>query len=202
MRRLKTCALVAAVTVLWAAPAGAQFRVTPFFGGAFGPAAGESLVPGGQADSQWWAVGVNGGWTMGWLGIEADVAHFPQFFDSDGGFITDTRLMTAMGNVRLGIPIGMGMMGMGEGAMPYVSAGLGVIRPTISEAGALATVDESKFGWNAGGGLAGYFSDHVGLEGDVRYFRATDEEGANNAFGIDFNEFDFWRASIGVSLKW
>ena len=123
---------------------------------------------------------------MGWLGIEADIAHFPQFFAEESDFLPNAGLLTAMGNVRIGVPIGMGMSGMAEGAIPYVSAGLGVIRPNIRESGGLATFSEARFGWNAGGGIGAYFSDHVGLEGDIRYFRRTkDDDAAPNAFGID-----------------
>lgn len=204
--RLKLYTLAMAVTAmtLWPAAADAQFRVTPFFSGAFGGAANDGFgFDDADPNADWWGVGVNAGWTIGWLGVEADLAHMPRFFDNDGGFLPNTSLMTAMGNVRLGVPIGMGMMGMGEGAMPFVSAGLGIIRPNIEEAGGLAFVDDSKLGWNVGGGLAGYFSDHVGLEGDIRYFRAMeDEDAAPNAFGIDFDGFDFWRAGIGLSFKW
>ena len=46
----------------------------------------------------------------------------------------------------------------------------------------------------------GYFSDHVGLRGDLRYLRAMSDLTTNVA-SIDVNgdKLHFWRASIGVS---
>jgi hypothetical protein len=44
---------------------------------------------------------------------------------------------------------------------------------TESTAATVATVSSSNTTsrWNAGGGVMGYFSDHFGLRGDVRYLR-------------------------------
>ena len=59
---------------------------------------------------------------------------------------------------------------------------------------------------DVGGGLNGYFNEHVGLRGDVRYFRSL--QGDDDADGIiidprlfDLGEFDFWRATVGVSFR-
>jgi opacity protein-like surface antigen len=83
-----------------------------------------------------------------------------------------------------------------------VTGGVGMVRPSLSEPGGLAKVDDMKFGWNAGGGLSGYLTDHVGIQGDVRYFRVKDDAGVANPFGIEFDGFDFVRASVGVAFKW
>jgi hypothetical protein len=58
------------------------------------------------------------------------------------------------------------------------------------------------FGWDAGAGVMGYFADHVGLRGDVRYMRATSDL-TTNVSSIDVNgdKLHFWRASIGVVLR-
>ena len=57
-------------------------------------------------------------------------------------------------------------------------------------------------GWNAGAGVMGYFADHIGVRGDLRYIRGFNE--------TDFGIFDtpdnlgalrFWRASIGVVIR-
>jgi len=44
----------------------------------------------------------------------------------------------------------------------------------------------------------GYFNDHVGLRGDLRYYRDVNGDVVNN---IDLGKFHFWRMSAGVVLR-
>ena len=55
---------------------------------------------------------------------------------------------------------------------------------------------------NVGGGVMGFFTTHLGVHGDLRYFRAygfklTDLQTA----GLALDRFDFWRANIGLAVK-
>jgi hypothetical protein len=198
--RVKACVFAAVLVLTLPVHARAEWFVTPFFGGNFGGVAGDALFPGAGSTSQPLSLGVTGGWTgRGWLGFEADLGRAPKFFDDDRGFVTETSVLTLMGNARLTLPTG----GMGESLEPFVSGGAGLVRPNLAEAGGLAAVKTNKFGWNAGGGVTGYVNKHVGFTGDIRYFRTmAGEDAAPNAFGIDFNGFDFWRGTAGVSFKW
>lgn len=186
---------VALMLTLLPTSARADWFVAPYIGGQFDGAANMSFVAGADADTQPWNVGVGGGWMKGWFGVEGDLAYYPKFFDNSGGFLTESSVMTLMGNARAMVPLG-------ERLQPFAVAGVGMITPNLSEPGGLATVDDSKFGWNVGGGVTGFFTDRVGIQGDVRYFRGMDDEGAANPFGIDFDSFDFVRASVGVAFKW
>ena len=47
----------------------------------------------------------------------------------------------------------------------------------------------------------GFFSNNVGLRGDVRYFRGFRGTTTDNATGITLRDFKFWRGSLGVSFK-
>jgi hypothetical protein len=48
----------------------------------------------------------------------------------------------------------------------------------------------------------GYFSEHVGLRGDLRYLRATsDLKTGITTLDLDGNQLHFWRASIGVVFR-
>jgi hypothetical protein len=50
--------------------------------------------------------------------------------------------------------------------------------------------------------VMGFFSDHVGLRGDVRYLRATSDLTTNIAsIDVNGNKLHFWRASIGVTFR-
>src|SRR5262249_45828692 len=81
---------------------------------------------------------------------------------------------------------------------PYGLAGIGLMRTTIESAG--QDDDENQVAWDLGGGLIGFFSSHVGVRGDIRYFHAFEV--------IDFSRFpslpiretnlDFGRFSVAV----
>ena len=84
-----------------------------------------------------------------------------------------------------------------------VVGGVGLIRTQI-DGGTIAKVSSSDnmFGWDLGGGVMGYFSDHVGLRGDVRYLRATHELSTGvSSVDINGDRLHFYRASIGLVIR-
>jgi len=190
-RVIKSLILSAAVAVVLAPmQARADGFVTPWVGSAFG-----SNIKNGQT-----TFGVSaGGMGAGIVGGEADFGWSPSFFGTKSDFGNNT-VMDLMGNLILGVPIG-GQHG--AGIRPYVVGGVGLIRSQI-DGGTIARVSSSTnlFGWDAGAGVMGYFADHVGLRGDVRYLRATSDL-TTNVSSIDLNgdRLHFWRASIGVVLR-
>jgi len=143
---------------------------------------------------------LNFGFDAGWMskgiaGAEFDFGFAPNFFGQQGAY-GDNHVLTAMGNVILGIPVGGTR---GSGFRPYGTVGLGLIRTQVNGAFAGAPpVDDNGFGLNAGAGVMGFFNDHVGLRGDVRYFRNLQ---ANTIDNLDWGSFHFWRASVGVVLR-
>lgn len=180
----------AAALVLAPAQARADGFVTPWVGSAFG-----SSIQNGQA-----TLGVSaGGMGAGIIGGEADFGWSPSFFGTKSDFGNNT-VMNLMGNVIVGIPIGGTH---GGGVRPYAVGGIGLIRTQI-DGGTLANVSSSNnmFGWDAGAGVMGYFNQHVGLRGDVRYLRATsDLKSGISSLDLDGNQLHFWRASIGVVFR-
>jgi opacity protein-like surface antigen len=92
----------------------------------------------------------------------------------------------------------------GANVKPFVTAGIGLLRTQI-DGGTLANVSSSNnmLGWNAGAGVMGYFNNHVGLRGDIRYLRGFEDLNTGNTV-IDLsgnNNLRFWRLSAGVVLK-
>jgi opacity protein-like surface antigen len=61
------------------------------------------------------------------------------------------------------------------------------------------SIDNNNFGFDVGGGLMGFFTDNVGLRGDIRFFRSLD----NNDNGVDvaLGDFRFWRGTVGVTFR-
>jgi hypothetical protein len=190
-RAVKSLILASAAAVVLAPmQARADGFVTPWIGSAFG-----SSIQNGQA-----TLGVSaGGMGAGIIGGEADFGWSPSFFGTKSDFGTNT-VMNLMGNVIVGIPVGGTH---GGGVRPYAVAGLGLIRTQI-DGGTLGRVSSSDnmFGWDAGAGVMGYFNQHVGLRGDLRYLRATsDLKSGISSIDLNGNQLHFWRASIGVVFR-
>lgn len=180
----------AAAAVLAPVQARADGFVTPWVGSAFG-----SNIQNGQT-----TFGVSaGGMGAGIIGGEADFGWSPSYFGTRSDFGNNT-VMNLMGNLIVGVPVGGTS---GKGIRPYVVGGAGLIRTQI-DGGTIARVSSSTnlFGWDAGGGVMGYFTDHVGLRGDVRYLRAVSDL-TTNVSSIDLNgdRLHFWRASVGVVIR-
>ena len=135
----------------------------------------------------------------GVFGTEFDFGYSPRFFGDDE-FFGSNNVLTAMGNLILGIPIGGTT---GGGFRPYFTGGVGLIRTDIDGLFEDDAIAENDFGWNAGGGFMAYFGDHVGIRGDLRYFRNfsdSSDVGFDN-FDLDVGTLKFWRASIGLVLR-
>ena len=192
MKRVIKSLIIASAAAVVLAPmqARADGFVTPWVGSAFG-----SNIKSGQA-----AIGVSaGGMGAGIIGGEADFGWSPSFFGNKSDFGNNT-VLNLMGNLIVGIPVGGTH---GAGIRPYLVGGVGLIRSQI-DGGTLTNIasSDNMFGWDAGGGVMGYFNDHVGLRGDLRYLRATSDM-TTHVTSIDINgdKLHFWRASIGVTFR-
>jgi hypothetical protein len=189
-RVVKYLFLSAAVALVWApAEARADGYVSPFAGITFGAGA----VTNGRG-----AYGADAGWMGGGIiGGEVDLGYLPHFF-GDQGTLGTNYIVDLMGNVNVGIPVG-GQHG--AGIRPYGTIGFGLMRSSIAGSRAILAISNNDPGINAGAGVMGYFNDHVGLRGDVRYFRDVHNNGGVNQLNIDFGGLHFWRASIGLVLR-
>ena len=139
----------------------------------------------------------------GALGFEVDFGWAPNFFqptEGDDDFeYGDSNLTTLMANVILGIPIG-GQSG--PRLRPYAAAGIGLMRASVDEPqDFIGSVDTSDLGINVGGGISGFFSDNVGLRGDLRYFRQLREKEGDGALDVGLGDLKFWRGSLGVVFR-
>jgi len=149
-------------------------------------------------------LGVNAGWMgAGIIGGEADLGWSPSFFGNKTDF-GNNSVIDVMGNLIVGVPIGGTH---GAGIRPFVSGGVGLIRTQIDGGTFARSFDVSSsnnmFGWNLGGGVMGYFNDHVGLRGDVKYLRSFEDTNTGVTV-IDLNapgQFHFWRAAVGVVFR-
>jgi hypothetical protein len=177
---MKMVFLLAAVALVWApVQARADGYFSPWGGINFG-----SNIDNGRA-----AVGMNAGYMgAGVLGGEIAFGYSPSFFGSKTDFGSNS-VIDLMGNVVLGIPIGGTH---GAGLRPYVSGGVGLIRTQVdgNSVNFNPAIHNNDFGWDGGAGVTGYFAQHFGLRGDVRYFKDTSN-----------SDFHYWRVSAGIVLR-
>lgn len=183
----KACVLVTTIALFAPAQARADGYVNPWIGvNALSGSDGGNIT-----------FGVTTGYMgAGVFGFEADFGYSPHFFTVDNDLTSRTGV-TIMGDAILGIPIGGTH---GAGVRPFVSAGVGLIR-TMTELDKLdLSQSTNSFGWDAGIGMMGFFSDHIGLRGDLRYFR-TFEDSITGLDLLNGGRLRFWRFSGGVTFR-
>jgi opacity protein-like surface antigen len=190
--------LVVSSTLLLAPPpAAADGWVSGFIGTVFGDEAGGDFAAALEDPSNTSYGFTLGGMGGGIFGAELDVGYTPSFFGSSG-LIDSSGVLTATGNLLLGVPIG-GQSG--PGIRPYGTIGLGLLRRNVDFLGGFESIDRNDFGYTLGGGVMGFFSNVFGIRADYRYYRnfQKDEEGF---LGFDTGTFSFSRASAGIVLRW
>jgi opacity protein-like surface antigen len=189
------------------ATASADWIVTPFIGWNFHGSADVNGTTTGTSTRNQFEHKLDYGASVDWMGkgivgAELDLGYSPNFFETSSTtsgnirFTNGSNVVTLTGNVIVGAPIG----GHGGSIRPYAVAGVGLIRTNVQDFAQTFDVNtKNDFGFDAGAGVMGYFSQHVGLRGDIRYFRGFN--GSNNTTGLGLSSFNFWRGSVGVSFK-
>ena len=205
MRKLVvTTVLALIVSAATPARASADWLFTPFVGMNWGGSANFGDV--GDLEDNFEKKG-NFGASLaymgaGALGFELDFGWAPNFFENtsgDGDFdFGDSNVTTLMANLTIGAPFG-GQSG--PGIRPYASGGVGIIKSRVGDAGDLFNVDSTNWGINLGGGIAGFFTDNIGLRGDLRYFRSLQDTEADDGANLGLADFRFWRGSVGLTFR-
>jgi opacity protein-like surface antigen len=169
--------------------ADAQGFVSPFVGYNFGGDAGCPEIT--DCKDKRVNYGVAFGALGGLVGFEAEVARTNDFFGASS--TQSTNVLTFMGNFMLAPKFGP--------IQPYGVAGIGLMRTSIESAG--QDDDENQVAWDAGGGLIGFFSSHVGVRGDIRYFHALEVLDFSSFPNIPIREtkLKFGRISLAVIFK-
>jgi opacity protein-like surface antigen len=193
-----TAALALSITALAPARASADWLFTPFIGGTFGGSADVTDVFGDFEEefNRKLTYGLSLAYLGGGIaGFEIDFGYSPNFFGADGDeeidFIGDGNVTTLMANVIFSAPTG--------GVRPYASFGGGLIKSRLDEFDE-DFFNENNLGFNAGAGVMGFFTDNVGLRGDIRYFRSVNRDD-EDLVDLSLGSFKFWRGTVGVTLR-
>lgn len=197
------------LTLLPVTASAQSWFVSPFIGANFGGSADFGDFP--DADDEVERrldLGATIGWNPHVVGFEVDFGWSPNFFEDTAGDrnfdFGDSNVTTLMTNLLLSAPP------MGAGIKPYLSTGLGLIRANVSGGALFDDLSTNDLGVNIGGGLNGQFTENVGIRGDVRYFRGLEQRGDDDPIEDDdlldedfgFENFSFWRGTIGLTFRW
>ena len=179
-----------------AAPARADGFLTPFYGYNFG---GDSsnCTSFSSCEDKHTNFGVSIGKMGAVFGVEEDLSVAKDFFGKVPG--VENSVFTLMTNMLIGVGAGP--------VQPYFLVGAGLIRPHSSFNVTSFDTKNNSLGWDMGAGVNGYFSRHVGVRGDVRRFKTLQDVNVPLLGNIASQIFtqqklEFWRASIGVSLRY
>jgi hypothetical protein len=187
--RLSLAALLAIFILVPTAPARADIVLTPYVGSLFGGDLPDSKLSYGAT-----AAFMGGGI----FGAEVGFNWTPEFVpaSSTNG---DVRQASLMGNLIVGIPIGSSDQA--GHVRPYVTGGAGLFRATQKESDFLDRIHSNDFAVNFGGGVMAFFSEHIGLRADVRYFRTLSDSNPSGGVVFDLGDLNFWKWDIGTAFK-
>jgi len=133
------------------------------------------------------------------VGFETDIAYQPELVNNTANGLAKNRVITFSGNVLVGPTLGR--------VKPYGALGAGNLNLNATSLTSLVipnptSISNNYFTVNFGGGVMGFFTDHLGMRGDVRYFRAYGfDASALETAGLSFDQFTFWRANVGLAVK-
>ena len=197
-----TGALALTVSALAPAKASADWLFTPFIGGTFGGSANVTDFDLGDDFEDEFNRKLSYGASLAYLGggiagFEIDFGYSPNFFGTDEddsvNLVGDGNVTTLMANVIFSAPTG--------GVRPYASFGGGLIKTRVDSFDQFfEDVDQNSFGFDAGAGIMAFFSDNVGLRGDIRYFRALNNDD-DDSLDLSLGSFKFWRGTVGLTLR-
>ena len=191
--RFTTAAILTLFFLIPAAPARADVVLTPYVGSLFG-----GDLPDGKP-----AYGATAAFMGGGIfGAEIGFNYTPKFVPGTA-IHDDVAQASLMGNLIVGIPIGASDQGGGH-VRPYITGGAGLFRQTAKQSDFFDRINSNDFAVNFGGGIMAFFTEHVGIRGDIRYFRTLTDSNDGGGFNdVDFGlgELNFWKFDVGAAFK-
>jgi hypothetical protein len=170
----------------------AEWQLAPFAGVSFG--GGTTFVDfDQQAGKPKFNFGGRGLLLGEIFGVEADFGLTPGYFS--GNIIQSSHVLTLTGNLVVALPKRLAQYSL----RPYVAAGGGWMHVGTSDIAlpfskGLRAVD-------FGGGVTGFFNDHIGVNWDLRFFRSL--HGSDDVSGISIGpeELSTWRVTMGFVFR-
>lgn len=133
------------------------------------------------------------------VGGETEIAYYPEVIDTTANNLGKSRVITFSGNTLIGPMIGP--------VKVYAALGAGSLNLNVTSLSSVVipnptNISSNYFTFNVGGGVMGFFSSHLGVRGDLRYYRAFGFKLEDlQTTGLALDRFDFWRAGFGLVAK-
>jgi hypothetical protein len=198
-RLASRAAAVALLSLVLTTDAHADWLITPFIGTTFGVDTGYLTLDPAASIAKHAVYGVSGGW-LGTqvLGLEGEFAFVPGFFQTgdEVNLNLSSRVTTLFGNVLAAVPVSVSR----DSLRPYLLGGLGLVGVTRDDQLNLVDTDDRSLGLQLGGGALGFVSDRAALRFDLRHVRTLSR--TTNVFGERETKLSFWRAAIGVAIRY
>ena len=191
-------AALALIILASAAPARADWLLTPFFATTFAGSNNLVTLDPGNGNKKFTFGASFGFLTDGILGIEASTAHTPHFFESGGQSLATGSGVTILdGSVIVAVPQAI----TGYSLRPYLVSGVGLMHITREDPLEIGTFDSNLLALNIGGGAIGMLSNNSGVRFEVRQFRNLKPDDSNMTTSGQSTRISFWRASMGVVFR-
>ena len=180
------------------AEARADFFITPFLGSEFAGSTTLLDLDTGAASSKHWTFGGSAAWLSDRiLGVEADFSIVPGFFQNSSGtgLVIGSRVTTLTGSMIVALPLSVTR----ESLRPYAVGGLGLLHATSED---ILSLNESGdwLGLQIGAGAIGLITNRAGVRFDLRHLRALSRD--TTLRGEQTSKLSFWRATVGVTLRY
>jgi hypothetical protein len=193
---VRVLALIALFVSFFAAEARADWFVNPWVAFKFGGSmTGVDLEQSAEVTKVLWG-GSAGFLGSGILGIEADFAYGPRFFERTNDLVLQSSLITLMGNIIIAVPLRVTR----DSLRPYVVGGVGLLRPRIQDILGVFDPNSNLLGLNVGGGAIGPVGNRTSIRFELRRFSNLTEGEPGQGFGP--TRLSFWRADVGVTIRY
>lgn len=189
LRVFVTTMAAVVISLATSGQASAQGYISPFIGYNFSGDAGCPEITECEDKNLNWGASLGVANTI--IGTELDIGYVDDFFGESEDYTSS--VLTVMGNFLLAPRF--------AAIQPYGLFGLGLVRTTrdLTVQG-LDDTSQNDFGWSWGGGVMVYFSQHIGIRGDVRWFYTFDALEVIGFEGSD-EKLDFGRVSGAVVFR-
>ena len=194
---MRTGVAAAALVLLTAGPAAAEWQVKPFAALTFGTKT--TFVGAAAAERPHRVFGVTGVLLGEVFGLDADLAHASGFFQrGDESLVLSSGVTTLTGDVIVAVPRRMAQYTL----RPYFVAGAGMIRVRIDGRFGALPVASTLPAFNFGGGVTGFLTKRVGLSWEVRRFGSLAGQNQLNGASLGSEQLSFWRVNMSVAFRY
>jgi hypothetical protein len=194
----RTLVLMAGLLLMSTRTYAGDRQIRPFIGVTFGGGTTfldlEHVV--GKANP---AVGASAVFLGEVLGVEADIADMPGFFESgDKHLVFGSRVTTISGSVVVAAPHRLTEYSL----RPYFVGGAGLMRIRMTTASNVFDVATTIPALDIGVGVVGFLTNRVGVCWDVRRFQSVGSNPGNVGLSFGEQHLSFWRATMAVAIRY